>query len=114
MNKNITPTQGNVAALVLHVGRAKSITSKRRPGGRPSAHPQAPVRTKLMMIWRTHPVSGRLECRWVGDNEVVTRKICKEVGLVVEGALLGRDVAAMSLDRLKRSFGEAPGMVCLP
>jgi hypothetical protein len=23
-------------------------------------------------------------------------------------------LAAMSLDRLKRSFGEAPGMVCLP
>lgn len=31
-----------------------------------------------------------------GDNEVVTRKICKEVGLVVEGAMLGRDVAGMS------------------
>ena len=40
MNTNITPTRGNVAALVLHVGRAKSITSNRRPGGRPSAHPR--------------------------------------------------------------------------
>jgi hypothetical protein len=65
MNTNITPTRGNVAALVLDVGRAKSITSNRPPGDRPSAHPQAPVRTKLMMIWRTHPASGRLECRWV-------------------------------------------------
>ena len=36
MNTNITPTRSNVAALVLHVGRAKSITSNRRPGGRPA------------------------------------------------------------------------------
>jgi hypothetical protein len=72
MNKNVTPTRGKVAALVLHVGRAKSITSKRRPGGRPSARPQAPVRTKLMMIWRTHPVSGRLECRWVIERGTAT------------------------------------------
>ena len=27
-----------------------------------------------------------------GDNEVVTRKICKEVGLPIEHALLGKDV----------------------
>jgi Mg2+-importing ATPase len=31
-----------------------------------------------------------------GDNEVVTRKICKEVGLAVENAMLGKDVEAMS------------------
>ncbi len=31
-----------------------------------------------------------------GDNEVVTRKICKEVGLVIENALAGKDVEAMS------------------
>ncbi len=31
-----------------------------------------------------------------GDNEVVTRKICKEVGLVIENTMLGKDVEALS------------------
>ena len=31
-----------------------------------------------------------------GDNEVVTRKICKEVGLPIEHALLGKDVEKLS------------------
>ncbi len=31
-----------------------------------------------------------------GDNEVVTRKICRQVGLPVEAALLGREVEALS------------------
>ena len=31
-----------------------------------------------------------------GDNEVVTRKICKEVGLTVDHAMLGKDVAALT------------------
>lgn len=31
-----------------------------------------------------------------GDNEVVTRKICKEVGLTVDTTMTGKDVAAMS------------------
>jgi P-type Mg2+ transporter len=31
-----------------------------------------------------------------GDNEVVTRKICKEVGLAVDKAMLGTDVAALA------------------
>ncbi|WP_315781277.1 magnesium-translocating P-type ATPase [Bradyrhizobium sp. SZCCHNPS1003] len=31
-----------------------------------------------------------------GDNEVVTRKICKEVGLAVDQAMTGKDVAALS------------------
>jgi P-type Mg2+ transporter len=31
-----------------------------------------------------------------GDNEVVTRKICKEVGLAVESTMLGKDVEALS------------------
>ena len=31
-----------------------------------------------------------------GDNEVVTRKICKEVGLVIEDTMLGKDVEASS------------------
>jgi hypothetical protein len=72
MNTNIARTRGNVAALVPHAGRAKSITSNRRPGDRPSAHPQAPFRTKLMMIWRTHPASGGLECRWAIERGTAT------------------------------------------
>jgi len=31
-----------------------------------------------------------------GDNEVVTRKICKEVGLVIENTMLGKEVEALS------------------
>ncbi len=31
-----------------------------------------------------------------GDNEVVTRKICKEVGLPIDNALLGKDVEKLS------------------
>jgi P-type Mg2+ transporter len=31
-----------------------------------------------------------------GDNEVVTRKICKEVGLAVDNAMLGKDVEALT------------------
>jgi P-type Mg2+ transporter len=31
-----------------------------------------------------------------GDNEVVTRKICKEVGLAIENAMLGKDVEALA------------------
>ena len=31
-----------------------------------------------------------------GDNDVVTRKICKEVGLIVDGAMVGKDVSRLS------------------
>ena len=31
-----------------------------------------------------------------GDNDVVTRKICKEVGLIVDGAMMGKDVSCLS------------------
>jgi Mg2+-importing ATPase len=36
-----------------------------------------------------------------GDNEVVTRKICKEVGLPIEHALLGKDVEKLSDSELQ-------------
>jgi Mg2+-importing ATPase len=36
-----------------------------------------------------------------GDNEVVTRKICKEVGLPIEHALLGKDVEKLSDTELR-------------
>ena len=38
-----------------------------------------------------------------GDNEVVTRKICKEVGLPIEHALLGKDVEKLSDAKLEEA-----------
>jgi Mg2+-importing ATPase len=38
-----------------------------------------------------------------GDNEVVTRKICKEVGLPIEHALLGKDVEKLSDAQLQEA-----------
>jgi Mg2+-importing ATPase len=38
-----------------------------------------------------------------GDNEVVTRKICKEVGLPIEHALLGKDVEKLSDTKLQEA-----------
>jgi Mg2+-importing ATPase len=42
---------------------------------------------------REHGVSVKVI---TGDNEVVTRKICKEVSLAIENAMLGKDVEALS------------------
>jgi P-type Mg2+ transporter len=38
-----------------------------------------------------------------GDNEVVTRKICKEVGLPIEHAMLGKDVEKLSDAKLEEA-----------
>ena len=38
-----------------------------------------------------------------GDNEVVTRKICKEVGLPIEHAILGKDVEKLDDTRLEET-----------
>ena len=38
-----------------------------------------------------------------GDNEVVTRKICKEVGLPIEHAILGKDVEKLSDTQLEEA-----------
>lgn len=35
-----------------------------------------------------------------GDNEIITRKICKDVGLSVQNILLGSDIEALSDDKL--------------
>ncbi|HLY56130.1 MAG TPA: magnesium-translocating P-type ATPase, partial [Stellaceae bacterium] len=40
-----------------------------------------------------------------GDNEIVTRKICSEVGLRIEGVLLGREIQQMSPDALAEAAG---------
>src|SRR5450830_2119224 len=38
-----------------------------------------------------------------GDNEVVTRKICKEVGLAIENTMLGKDVEKLSDSQLEEA-----------
>ena len=43
-----------------------------------------------------------------GDNELVARKICKEVGLATDRVLLGTDVEAMSDDRARTPRWRAP------
>jgi Mg2+-importing ATPase len=35
-----------------------------------------------------------------GDNEIITRKICKDVGLTVQNVLLGSDIEALADDKL--------------
>jgi len=47
---------------------------------------------------REHGVSVKII---TGDNEVVTRKICKEVGLPIEHAMLGKDLEKLSDDQLQ-------------
>jgi Mg2+-importing ATPase len=42
---------------------------------------------------KTHGVGVKII---TGDNEIVTRKICKEVGLAIENIMLGKDVEALS------------------
>ncbi|RAJ83634.1 Mg2+-importing ATPase [Chitinophaga dinghuensis] len=41
-----------------------------------------------------------------GDNEIVTRKICREVGIPVEHVLLGRDIEKMNDELLKIQLKE--------
>ncbi len=38
-----------------------------------------------------------------GDNEVVTKKICKEVGLPIEHAMLGKDLEKLSEAQLSEA-----------
>ena len=71
MNIGTIP-HGNAAARVLHAGRGNSITADRQSVGCHSAQAQAPARARLMMVWRTHPESRRLECRWVTERGTAT------------------------------------------
>ena len=49
---------------------------------------------------REHGVSVKIV---TGDNEVVTRKICKEVGLPIEHAMLGKDLEKLSDAKLEEA-----------
>ena len=60
-------------------------------------------RVKAIAALREHGIAIKII---TGDNEVVTRKICNEVGLAIEHALLGRDVEELS-DAAARRSGRA-------
>ncbi|MGJ5132010.1 hypothetical protein [Bradyrhizobium sp. SZCCHNS2096] len=70
MNTNVTFLRGNAAAPGLEGSRANRVNQvgfleNRRDTG-------APARTALVMVWRTNPASGRLECRWAVDGGAAT------------------------------------------
>ncbi|MDA8164585.1 MAG: magnesium-translocating P-type ATPase [Desulfobacteraceae bacterium] len=48
-----------------------------------------------------------------GDNELVTRKICRDVGLAVEGVASGAELARLPDDELRRVVAEANVLVKL-
>jgi hypothetical protein len=73
MKTNITFCRGNVAASALPARRANSFKPKRRiESGRDATPAQVPAPAILMMVWRTNPASGRLECRWVTECGTAT------------------------------------------
>ncbi len=53
---------------------------------------------------QTHGIAVKV---LTGDNELVTKKICTEVGLVVDHVVLGSDVSKMSDDELAESAEKA-------
>jgi hypothetical protein len=68
MNTNITLLRGNAAAPALQGSRASSRQDRflaRRIA-------ELPTRATLVMVWRTNPASGQLECRWVAEGRTAT------------------------------------------
>src|SRR5450631_408326 len=61
--------------------------------------PKETARQEIAAL-REHGVAVKII---TGDNEVVTRKICKEVGLPIERALLGKDVEKLSDAKLQEA-----------
>jgi len=59
---------------------------------------------EAIKVLREHGVAIKII---TGDNEVVTRKICKEVGLAIENAMLGKDVEALSDTQLAEAAEHA-------
>jgi hypothetical protein len=70
--KKITRLCGNVAAPAFDGGRANSLRQHRRFERFRQARREVPARAMLRMVWRTHPASGRLECRWVTERGATT------------------------------------------
>lgn len=65
MKTNIRLLRGNVAAPALEVSRANNLKQHHQT----YCDTQVPrTRPALIMIWRTHPANGRLECRWALED----------------------------------------------
>jgi len=74
MKTNITLLRGTVAAPALRVNRANVSAQycgfERRC--RSAQVPQVRTPPALRMLWRSHPATGRLECRWAVDRGAAT------------------------------------------
>jgi hypothetical protein len=70
MNTNVTLIRGNAAAPALRGSRANRFNQVRFFEN--SRDTCAPARAALVMMWRTNPASGRLECRWAVDSGAAT------------------------------------------
>ncbi|MBI2732278.1 MAG: magnesium-translocating P-type ATPase [Aquabacterium sp.] len=64
--------------------------------------PKEGVREALSALYR-HGVTVKI---LTGDNDIVTRKICREVALPVEQSLLGADIEAMSDQQLQQAVNQ--------
>jgi len=72
MKTNIVLLRGNVAAPALQASRASVKQDLRIEKCRDAPVSRARSRAALIMIWRVHPTSGRLQCRWVLDRGSAT------------------------------------------
>jgi hypothetical protein len=63
-----------------------NVLAKRRIGARSSLRTQAPAREVPHMIWRTNPVSGRPECRWMTERSAQTDEGVSRDGLAYPAA----------------------------
>jgi hypothetical protein len=65
MNTKFARLLGNVAAPALQMSRAKDPKQNQLFKVYRDARPlRTRARPALVMTWRAHPTSGRLECRW--------------------------------------------------
>jgi hypothetical protein len=73
MKTNITLLCGNEAVPGRKMSTANDLTQNRQlESCRDARVPRLRARPALTMIWRTHPMHGRLECRWAADRGTAT------------------------------------------
>jgi len=73
METKLTFLRGIVAAPAHEMSRANTLIRHRRfETSRKERAPGVRARPTLRMIWRTHPISGRLQCLWAVDNGSAT------------------------------------------
>jgi hypothetical protein len=69
MKTNIALLRGNVAAPALQASQTNNHEQDTRSEkNRDLKVSRAQSCPALQMIWRVHPTSGRLECRWAVDG----------------------------------------------